>query len=95
MLDLFFAQFLDILSHKTREIEKLPILESLAKSLEDEELQMKNHNKTIANYAKRFTRKRAKLFISKLKDFKILETNSVSKHNFCEEEYALNKCSYL
>lgn len=37
-LDSFFAQVLDIPSHKAREKNKLPALENLAKSLEDEEL---------------------------------------------------------
>lgn len=37
-----FTQFLGILIHKTREKEKLPTLESLAKSLEIEKLPIKN-----------------------------------------------------
>lgn len=41
-LDSSFVQFLGILSHEAREKEKLPILKSLAKSLEDKELRMKN-----------------------------------------------------
>lgn len=36
--DSFFVQFLDILSYKIREKEKLPILKSLARSLKDKEL---------------------------------------------------------
>ncbi len=39
---------------------KLLPLESLAKFLEAEELQMKNQDKTTANYAQRFTRKNTK-----------------------------------
>ena len=38
IIDLSFAQFLVILSHEAREKEKFLMLESLAKSLEDEEL---------------------------------------------------------
>lgn len=34
-------QFLDILSYKAKEKEKLPLLESLAKSLEDKKLKKK------------------------------------------------------
>ena len=48
-LNSFFMQFLYILSHEAREKEKLPILESLAKSLEDEELRMKNQDRATAN----------------------------------------------
>ncbi len=42
--DCFFTQFFGILSNKTKEKEKLLILESLAKSLENEKLQIKNQN---------------------------------------------------
>ena len=59
-LDSSFAQFLGILSHEARKKEELPILESLAKSLEDEELRMKIQDKATANYAKRFTKKKGK-----------------------------------
>ena len=55
-LNCFFAQFLDILSHKARKKEKLPTLESLAKSLEEKELRMKNQDKATANYDKQFSR---------------------------------------
>ena len=48
-LNSFFPQFLDIFSHKVREKDKLPTLESLAKSLDDEEFQMKNQDKAKAN----------------------------------------------
>ena len=37
-LDFFFAQFLGILSQEARKKEKLPTLESFAKSLKNEEL---------------------------------------------------------
>ncbi len=50
--DSFFAQFLDILSHEAREKKKLPKLETLAKSLEDDKLQIKNQDRATANYAK-------------------------------------------
>lgn len=38
ILNLSFEHFLSILSYEAREKEKLPILKSLAKLLEDEEL---------------------------------------------------------
>ncbi len=56
-LDSSFAQFLGILNHEAREKEQLPKLENLAKSLEDEELRMRNQYEATANYAKRFTKK--------------------------------------
>ncbi len=56
-LNSFSAGLLSILSHKAREKEKLPTLESLVKPLEDEELQMKNQDRTTANYAKQFRKK--------------------------------------
>ncbi len=49
-LDAFFSKFLGILNHKVREKDKLLTLENLAKSLVDEELRMKNHDKATANY---------------------------------------------
>lgn len=56
-LDSSFTQFLGILSHEAREKAKLPTLENLAKSLEDEELWIKNQDKATANYAKQLTKK--------------------------------------
>ena len=57
-LDFFFAHFLGILSHEAREKKKLPTLESLAKSLENKELQMKNQDEATANYVKQLTKKK-------------------------------------
>ena len=59
-LDSSFTQFSGILSHDAREKDKLSTLKNLARSLEDEELRMKNHDKAIANYSKRFTKKKGK-----------------------------------
>lgn len=59
-LDSSFTQYLGILNHEAREIERLPTLKNLAKSLKDEKLQMKNHDKATADYAKRFTNKKRK-----------------------------------
>ena len=50
--DSFFAQFFGILSHEAREKKKLPKLETLVKSLEDEKLQIKHQDRATANYAK-------------------------------------------
>ncbi len=47
-----------MLSHKVREKEKLSTLESLTKSLEDEELRIKNQDKATANYAKQIMKKK-------------------------------------
>ena len=60
-LDSFFTQFLDILCYKTREKTVLPTFENLAKSWKDKELQIKNQDKAMANYAKQFTKKKTKL----------------------------------
>lgn len=88
-LDFFFKQFLGILSHKAREKEKLPIFESLAKSLEDKELWIKNQNKATANYAKQFFKKKSKFSTT---DFAI---GSASKYKFCEKKYRLDKYWHL
>ncbi len=51
-LDYFFAQFVVVLSHKAKKNEKLLKLQILPISVEDEELGIKNQDKTIANHAK-------------------------------------------
>lgn len=66
--DSFFTQFVSILSHEAREKAKLSILESLVKYLEDEELQIQNQKKAIANYAKPLTKKKPTLHSNQLKD---------------------------
>ncbi len=66
--DSSFTKFLGILSHETREKDKLPTLENLAKSLEGKELRMKNHDKATANYAKRFTKKKSKSLVPQIED---------------------------
>ncbi len=83
-LDFFFAQFLGILSRKAREKEKLLILEGLAKSLEDQELQMKIQDKAKANYAKRFTKKKEKLS-TRSEDSEDFTTGWISKCKLCEK----------
>ena len=88
-LDSSFAQFLGILGHKAREKEKLPILESLAKSLEDKELWMKNHDKATANYAKQFPQKKSKPSAT---DFVI---SSAFKYKFCEKKHGPDECWHL
>lgn len=60
-LDLFFIQFFAILSHKAREKAKLFTFENLVKSLDNKEFWMKNQDKIMANYAKRFTKMKVKL----------------------------------
>ena len=47
------------MSHEIRKKEKLLTSGSLAKSLDDEELQMKNQDKATTNYAKQFIKKKA------------------------------------
>ena len=90
----FLAQFYGILSHEAREKEKLSTLESLAKSLEDEELWMKNQNKVLANYAKWFTKKKKKPS-TQSEDYEDSTTGLISKCKFCEKEHQPKKCSYL
>lgn len=83
-LDFFSAQSLSILSHQAWEKKNLSIFESLAIFLEDKKLhQIKNQDKTIANYAKRFTNKNNKPLnqTKKSEDFII---GSLSKQKFCE-----------
>ena len=93
-LDSSFAQFLGILSHEAREKEKLPTLESLAKSLEDEELRMKNQDKATANYTKRFTKKKRKLS-TRSEDSEDSTTGLISKCKFCKKEHEPNECWHL
>ncbi len=59
--DSFFTQFLGILSHEVREKKKLPKLETFAKSLEDEKLQIKNQDRATPKYAKYFKKKKKKI----------------------------------
>ena len=93
-LDSSFAQFLGILSHEAREKEKLPTLESLAKSLEDEELRIKNQDKATANYAKRFTKKKGKP-LTQTENSEDSNTGLLSKYQFCEKEHGPNECWHL
>ena len=93
-LDSSFARFLDILSHKAREKKKLPTLKSFAKSLKDEELQIKNQDKVTGNYAKQFTKKKGNPS-TKTKDSKGSTTGLLSKCKFCEKEHGLNECWHL
>ena len=67
---------------------------SLAKSLEDEELQIKNEDKTTANYAKRFIKKKENL-PTRFEDSEDFTTNSISKCKFCDKEQKPNKCRHL
>lgn len=53
-LNSFFVQFLNILSHEIREKKKLSMLKSFAKLLENKELQIKNQDKAMASYDKKF-----------------------------------------
>lgn len=78
-----------ILSYKAREKEKLPIFESLAKSLEDEKLGIKNHDKTMTNYAKQFPKKKGKPSTA---DFAI---SLASKCKFYEKEHKPDECWHL
>ncbi len=94
-LDSSFTQFLGILSHEAREKDKLLILENLAKSLEDKELQMKNHNKTTANDAKRFTKKKGKSLVTQIDNSEDSTISPCSKCKFCEKEDRPNECWHL
>ncbi len=93
-LDFFFAKFLGILSNEAREKEKLPTLESLAKSLEDEELRMKNQDKATANHAKRFTKEKGKPS-TRSEDSEDSTTSLISKCKFCEKKHEPNECWHL
>lgn len=94
-LDFSFSQFLGILSYDAIEKEQLPILESLAQSLKDEKLQMKNQDKARANYAKQFTKKKAKLPLSQLEDFQDLKPDLVTKCKFSKKKHKQNKYQHL
>ncbi len=94
-LDSSFTQFLGILSHDAREEDKLPTLENLAKSLEEEELRMKNHDKATANYAKRFTKKKGKSPVTQIEDSEDSTISPSSKCKFCEKEHGPNECWHL
>ncbi len=83
-LNYFFAKFPGILSHEARQKDKLLTLESLAKSLEDEELQIKNQDKATANYAKQFTKKEGKLS-TRSEDSEDSTTDLISKCKFYEK----------
>lgn len=56
--DTSFMLFFGILSHKIREKEKLLLVESHTKFLENQKLEIKNQDKILVNYAKQFTKKR-------------------------------------
>lgn len=92
--DLSFVQFLNILSYKAREKEKLPTLENLAKLLENKKLQIKNQDKVTANYAKRFLKKKSKL-LTRTKNSKNPNTNLLSKCQFCEKKHEPNEYWHL
>lgn len=64
----------------------LPRLKGLAKSLEDEELQIKNYDKTIANYAKQFLKKKGKPVITNTGN------SLASKYEFCKKKSGLDEC---
>ena len=91
-LDSSFAKFLGILSHETREKNKLSTLENLVKSLEDKELRMKNHDKATANYEKQFTKKKGKFSGVQIEDSEDFATSSSSKCKFGEKKYGPNEC---
>ena len=52
-LDSQFRPYLTILNHEARQKAKLPTLSELTKSLEDEELRLKNESTASANFAKK------------------------------------------
>ena len=93
-VNLFFKQFLGILSRKAKGIEKLLTLESLPQSLEDEEFQIKNPNKVIVNYSKQFIKKKEKP-LTQSEDSEDSTTGSISKCNFCERKYKPNLFRHL
>ena len=94
-LDSSFTKFLGILSHEARDKDKFITLENLAKSLEDKELWMKNHDKAKANHAKRFTQKKGKSAVTQIGDSKDFTICPSSKCNFCEKEHGSNECWQL
>lgn len=46
----------------------------------------------MANYAKQFARKKAKLSLTQFENFEDLGHNFVTKKKFCEKKYKSNKC---
>ncbi len=94
-LDSSFAKFLGIPSQQAREKDKLPTLENLAKSLEEEELRIKNQDKATANYVQRYTKKKSKFDFAQIEDSDDSATGRSSKCKFCEKEHGPNKCWHL
>ncbi len=93
--DSSFAQFLGIFSPKAREKEQLPKLENLAKSLEDEELQMRNQDKATANYAKPFPKRKSRLTNAKPEKQDVSSNGKLTECKVCEKENGLNDCWHL
>ncbi len=86
-LDYPFPQFFGILSHEAREKEQLHKLENLAKSLEDEELQMRNQDKATANYAKLFKKRKSRLTNAKPEKREDCSNSTLTKCKFCEKKH--------
>ncbi len=94
-LDLTFTQFFGISSHETRNKTKLPTLESLIKSLEDKELQMRNQNKSMANYDKPLRGKKDQSPSNQPEDSQDLEPGLKTKCKFCEKQQRTNEYWHL
>lgn len=73
----------------------LLIFKNLAKFLEDKKLQIKHQDKVMANYTKRFIKKKVKLSLHQSKDFQDLELGLMTKCKFNEKKYVSNKYWYL
>ena len=56
---------------------------------------MMNHDKATADYAKRFTKKKGKSFITQIEDSEDFTISLSSKCKFCEKDYGPNECWHL
>lgn len=76
---------MDILSHKARKKDKLSIFKSLAKFLVDKNFQMKNQNKEISNYAKRFTKKKGNSPVAHIENSDNYQSSQSSRCKSCKK----------
>lgn len=56
---------------------------------------MKNQDKVIANYAKQFIKKKAKLFLNQPEDSQDPKPGLVTKYKLCKKKHLPNECWHL
>lgn len=94
-LDSAFVKFLGILSHQAEDKEQLLKLKNLAKSLTKKELQMRNQDKTTANYEKQFTKRRLRVTNAKPEEQRDSSNDILNKCKFCRKKNGLNNYWHL